>query len=219
MSLQAELEQMRAAALERLPEEARAIMDKATTDLTASGIAEKAVKEGGSLPDLTLPNALGEPVRLHDLLAGGPLIINFYRGGWCPYCNLELRAYQQALPEINAAGGQLVAVSPELPDLSLSAQEKNELTFEVLSDTQQKLAEALGIVFELPAPLKALYEKFGNKLDEKNGEAGYRLPIPATYVVARDGTILKAHVDTDYRFRLDPSDAVAALKSDGEKAA
>jgi peroxiredoxin len=152
-------------------------------------------------------------VTFSSLLGHGPVLINFYRGGWCPYCNLELKAYQDELETIRSLGAELVAISPETPNRAEATAAKNEISYPVLTDPQNRLAEALGIVFTLPPELASLYETFGNNLPEAHGEAGWRLPIPATYVVGEDGAILYAHVARDYRTRAEPEDVIAALKA------
>ena len=180
--------------------------------LRKSGIVERALGTGAKFPDLTLTNAVGGQSRIYDKLASGPLVVTFYRGGWCPYCNLELRAYQGALADIRALGADLVAISPEAPDNTLSTAEKNELTFEILSDVNGALEDALGIRFDLADPIVALYKRFGQDLPTRNADGRWSLPIPATYVLDRDGTIALAFVEPDYRKRLEPADAIAALQ-------
>lgn len=189
------------------------MMRRAAAELEARGIGNDALKAGDTLPAAVLTSATGQDVNIADLLAKGPLIINFYRGGWCPYCNLELKAYQDILDEIEAVGGQLVAVSPEKPDGSLTTIEKNGLRFPVLTDNGNAFARSLGITFELPPELQALSLKMGNDLSARNPGAGWSLPIPAVYVVGRDGTIVLAHVERDYTTRLEPAEALAALRS------
>ncbi|MCA3260530.1 MAG: AhpC/TSA family protein [Telmatospirillum sp.] len=179
--------------------------------LRGSGIVAKARTEGAAFPQLALPDQLGRPVDLGMLADERPLVIVFYRGGWCPYCNLELRAYQQKLAEIHAAGARLVAVTPETPDNALSTVEKNDLDFDVLSDVQGALADALGIRFRLSPEIEALYRKFGHDLPTHNGDGEWSLPIPATYVVERGGRIAYVHVDPDYRKRAEPAAVLAAL--------
>ena len=213
MSLQQILADVAAQGAKRMPAEAIATMEKATAEYRAAGIGKGALGVGDTLPDATLTDATGTPATLSSLLANGPLILNFYRGGWCPYCNFEMKAYQDLLPEITAAGATLVAVTPEKPDNALSTAEKNALTYPVLSDTGNTFAKALGIVFELQGDLKNLYEGFGLDLPNLNAESGWTLPIPAVYVVGRDGKILFADIDLDYRRRAEPSEAVAALKA------
>jgi len=212
MSLQILLEEFSAKAQKAIPPEALAVMEAAARELDEVGIGSNALKEGDLCPAADLYDGTGAQVALKDLLSRGPLILVFYRGGWCPYCNLELRAYQDLLGDIEAAGGRLVAVSPETPAELLSTAEKNELGFEVLSDKGNQLAADLGLAFDLPEMLRPLYLKFGNDLTVRNNQAPWKLPIPATYVVGQDGRIALAHVDRDYRQRLEPQAALEVLR-------
>ncbi len=180
--------------------------------LLASGMIEHALKAGAPFPDLALSDASGQRLRIYDLLAKGPAIITFYRGGWCPYCSLELRAYQHALAEIQAAGGQLIAISPETPEHSADTAQSNALGFTLLSDAGGQLAAALGIRFEMAAPIIRLYQQFGHDLPQHNGDGKWSLPIPASYVLDRAGLIRLAFVDPDYRQRLEPAEAIKALQ-------
>lgn len=211
MNLTTELNQFRDGFLAQVPEEISAVMSKATDDLINTRLAEQSLKVGDRFPEFTLPNAVGESVTLSELLKDGAVVISFYRGGWCPYCNLELKALQRALPEITAKGAKLITISPETPDNSLSTREKNELNFEVLSDLQNKLAKQLGIVFTLPANLRPIYQNFGIDIAAHNGDATFELPLPATYVVAQDGTIAYRFADADYTKRAEPQSIIAAL--------
>jgi peroxiredoxin len=188
------------------------MMEAATANLKASGIEQTALATGASAPDLSLPDAKGNPVRLSDLWKQGPVVIAFYRGGWCPYCNLELRAWQQQLPALQAAGASLVAISPQSPDNSLSTAEKNALAFTVLSDSLLAAAEAFGVAFELPAELVALYSGVGNDLPTINGNGKWVLPVPATFVIDRNGRIVYAHVEADYRERAEPINVIKLLQ-------
>src|SRR6266576_3000717 len=184
---------------EIIPKPAIRIMDGETARLAASNLASRALKVGDSAPDFKLPDVHGELVQLHSLLRGGPVVVVFYRGGWCPYCNLHLRGFQRRLAQIRELGGQVVAISPQLPDNSLSTQEKNELAFPVLSDVGNKVARRFGIVFELRDDLVELYRNFGHALEEANGNSGKReLPFPGTFLIDGNGTIRLAHVDVDY---------------------
>jgi peroxiredoxin len=188
-------------------------MQEATTALEQSRILEKILTLGDTIPYFSLPNATGEIVNMRELLAQGPVVIAFYRGGWCPYCNLELRALQQALASIQGTGATLVAISPETPDNSLTTQEKNELEFQVLSDRDNQVAREFGLVFRLPASLLPIYEDFGIDLIAHNGNNHFELPIPATYVVRQDGTVKYAFANVDYTKRAEPSEIVNALQA------
>lgn len=219
MSLENELAEMRASAIKRIPADKFAVMQANVAQLRESGITKTMLKKGDKAPAIKLGNAKGETVDVTALLKQGPVVINFYRGGWCPYCNLELRAFQKLLPEIAASGAQLIAISPEKPDASLSTAEKNELTFEVLSDVGQQVGRAFGLVFNLSDELKAIYTQFGNDLSVVNNTPDeWALPVPATYVIGQDGTILFAHADVDYQYRAEPQEMLAVLKAAAQAA-
>ncbi|MEM1292467.1 MAG: peroxiredoxin-like family protein [Cyanobacteria bacterium P01_H01_bin.162] len=212
MSLTQDLAQFAAKMKDQLPADAQVAMAKAGNEIAQLGIEDQSLKVGDAIPLVTLPNALGKSVAVPDLLKAGPVVIAFYRGGWCPYCNMELRALQQALPAIKAQGAQLVAIAPETPDNSLSTQEKNDLSFEVLSDVGNQVARAFGLVFTLPEYLRPLYQSFGIDLAAYNGDSSFELPVPATYVIDTTGTIVRAFVNVDYTQREDPENIVAALQ-------
>ena len=189
-----------------------ATMQGGVAEVRATGIEATALGVGATAPDFTLPNVDGSSVRLYDLLGrGAVVVVVFYRGAWCPYCNLQLRAYQQLLPELRAYGASLVAISPQLPDGSLSTQQKGSLEFPVLSDVGLDVAKAFGVAYDVPPAVQTMSLGFGNDLAVKNGTGGWMLPIPATYVIARDGRIALAHVDADYTVRLEPDAVLAAL--------
>ncbi|NJN21141.1 MAG: AhpC/TSA family protein [Leptolyngbya sp. RL_3_1] len=212
MSLTQDLADFKAQFRQNVPADTQSIMAQAGEAIAALGLEAQSLQLGDTLPAITLPNATGEAISLDDRLRQGPLVIAFYRGGWCPYCNLELRALQQALPQIQALGAQLVAITPETPDNSLSTQEKNELTFEVLSDRGNQVARQLGLVFTLPETLRPLYANFGIDLPATNGDDTFELPVPATYVIGAEGKVIHRFVNTDYTQREDPERIVAILQ-------
>lgn len=212
-TLTQQLADYKAGFIKRVAPERVAMMESATADLRASGIEASALQVGDPAPDITLPDALGQPVRLADLWQSGPLVVIFYRGGWCPYCNLELRAWQQHLPTLATHGARLVAVSPQTPDNSLSTAEKNELAFPVLSDSGLQAAHGFGIAFQMPQSLIDLYSQVGNDLPVLNGNGQWVLPLPATYVIGRDGRIAFAHIEADYRERAEPEDVLKGLRA------
>jgi peroxiredoxin len=211
MNLTQELNIFKAEFVANLPESIKAEMVQATTDLINTKIAEQSLSRGQKVPNFALLNAVGKEITLDSLLARGTLVIAFYRGGWCPYCNLELRALQQALPEIEAKGATLIAISPETPDSSLTTQEKNELSFEVLSDRGNLLAKQFGLVFTLPESLRPIYSNFGIDIPAHNGDATFELPLPATYLVATDGTVVYSFAHGDYTQRLNPAEIIEQL--------
>lgn len=197
---------------QRVPAERVGMMETATAQLRATGIESTALCVGAELPALTLPDATGKPINLKALNASGPLVIVFYRGGWCPYCSLELREWQRLLPALQALGGTLVGISPQTPDNSLSTSEKNALAFPVLSDSSLVAAKAFGIAFTLSPELVDLYAKAGNDLPTLNGNSQWVLPVPATFVIDRGGVITFAHVESDYRLRAEPQEVLDGLR-------
>lgn len=190
----------------------KAIMAKATEALVKSGQAERAVHQGQKAPDFTLPDAKGHPIRLSDLLKKGPVVLTFYRGGWCPFCNRQLASYQSHLSEIHALGAELVAVSPQLPDFTATTAEKDHLAFPVLSDAGNTVARSYGLVFRVPDEVIPIYRKFGVDLEQRNGDASHELPMPGTYIIGRDGLIRLSYVQADYAKRLPVEDLLAGLK-------
>lgn len=212
--LQSELDAFRAGWESRVGESIARLIAGDIDDLRATGILDRTAKSGDAFPIVrTLVDARGNAFDLAAALDDKPAILTFYRGGWCPYCNLELRAYQRRLETIEALGATLIAVSPERQDESLSTAEKNDLRFAVLSDVGGALAAALGIRFTLSDAVRPFYEKAGHALPERNGDGEWALPMPATFVVERGGRIAAAFIEPDYRQRTDPDEAIAVLRA------
>ena len=191
-----------------VPAEMVAFFNKEIEALARTGIDANALREGTIAPDFTLPNVDGQPVILADLLRQGPVVLTFYRGEWCPYCNLTLRAYQAALPQIRELGATLVAVSPQTPDNSLTTVEKKELTFPVLSDAGNAVARRYGLVYGVSEALRT----GGADLPSYNGDEAWELPMPGTFVIAQDGTIRLAFASADWTRRLEPGTILDALR-------
>jgi peroxiredoxin len=213
MKLEQELSNYRAE-FERIAPAGRvALYSSKVEELRASFPLGDALSVGDEAPDFALPGPAGQLISLTDVLRTGPAIVTFYRGGWCPYCNIQLRAYQRALPAIAELGGQIIAISPQLPDSSLSVAEKNALEFHVLSDAHNAVARSFGLVYALAEELRAALRSNDKALPGINGDASWELPLPATFVVAQDRRVALAYVDVDYRNRLAPEDIVAALRS------
>ncbi|MBI1395964.1 MAG: redoxin domain-containing protein [Betaproteobacteria bacterium] len=210
MTLAEELEAQRAASLRNAPALAP-LIDRLIADLRRHGTGDDVPRAGDPAPDFVLPDAHGNDVQLSTRLASGPVILVFYRGGWCPYCNLELRAYQRELGAISARGASLLAVSPQTPDSSLDTSTNNELGFDVLSDVGSGVAMRYGLAFTLPDYLRDVYRARNLALPDYNGTDDWILPVAATFVIARDGRIALAHAELDYRTRLEPAAAIAAL--------
>jgi peroxiredoxin len=187
------------------------IMHRATAELIASGQALGAKKAGDKAPEFTLDDPDGNPVSSAQLLAQGPLVISFYRGVWCPYCNLELQALQEALPQIEARGARVVAISPQTAPNSRKSQRNNGLAFPILSDEKSRVAAEFGLRFSLPDYLVALYKGFKNDLPAFNDDPAWVLPMPARYVIGGDGIVAYAEVNPDYTQRPDPSELLPVL--------
>jgi len=187
------------------------VMHRATAELIASGQTDRALKAGAKAPPFTLNDAEGKPVSSRDLLAKGPLVVSFYRGVWCPYCNLELQALEAARPDIQARGASLVAISPQTAPNSRKSQRDNKLSFPILSDAGSDVAASFGIRFALPDDLVELYKSFRNDLPAFNNDPSWVLPMPARYVIGTDGVIAYAEVNPDYTRRPDPSELLPIL--------
>ncbi|WP_397452979.1 peroxiredoxin-like family protein [Pseudomonas sp. NA-150] len=194
------------------PAEVHVIMKRATAELIASGQAERALKVGDKAPAFTLDDPDGKPVSSAELLAKGPLVISFYRGVWCPYCNMELQALEEALPTFRELGANLVAISPQISVNSRKSVRQNNLSFPILSDTLSDVAAAFGLRFTLPDYLVELYKGFGNDLPAFNNNPEWVLPMPARFVIGQDGVITYAEVNADYTLRPDPSELLPALR-------
>jgi peroxiredoxin len=208
-------EQLRAtaeASKAQTPAEPQAVMDKAMQTIKDSGMVGKALKKGDTMPDFTLPGADGKPVSSKQLREKNNLIVTFYRGGWCPFCSLQLRDLQKHLLDIQMAGGHVVAISPQTPDGSLSTTQKQGLGFDVLSDSGNKTAKTFGVSYQLPPDLVALYKQFGLDLAQINGSKEWELPLAATYVVNKKGKVVYAFVDADYTKRAETLDVIQAVK-------
>ena len=173
--------------------------------------ASKALKVGDKAPQFTLKNALGKKVKLSTLLKNGNVVLTWYRGGWCPYCNRALQGWQEALPEIKAQGATFIALTPELPDYSLSTKEKHQLTFEILTDLNNEVANRYGLVFTLDENTAVRYEK-GFGLSAYNGNHLNQLPMPATYIINQKGVIIYAFVNADYTQRANNEEVIKKLK-------
>lgn len=196
-----------------LPDDVKQTVSSHVAKYLASDFGDHAKTRSDKAPDFRLPNVRGGKLALSEILREGAVVLSFYRGGWCPYCNLKLKALAQALPKMKELGARLVGVSPELPDNSLNTVEKLALPFDVLSDVGNVVARTYGVVMRVPEPLRPYYQQWGIDLPKANGDDSFELPIPATYVIDRHGIIRAAHVDRDYTKRMEPADIISALKS------
>jgi peroxiredoxin len=213
MTLENDLARQRRAAWEARSPEERVARAEAVGDVERTGLARDALGVGEVIPRFVLPDAGGRRVDIADLLAAGPVVVSFYRGSWCPYCNLELRALQARLSELTGLGARLVAISPELPDRSLSLRERYELAFPVLSDQGNTVARKFRLVHRIAPEIVGYQLRNGNDVAEFNGAAEPEVPLPATYVADRDGVIRYAHVSADYTRRAEPEEILAATRA------
>jgi peroxiredoxin len=187
-------------------------MHRATKELVASGAAQRALKAGDQAPLFTLKDPEGNSVSAASLLAQGPLVVSFYRGVWCPYCNMELQALEAARTEFERLGATLVAISPQTSVNSRKSVRQNNLSFPILSDTHNDVAGAFGLKFALPDYLIELYKSLKNELPAFNGDPSWTLPMPGRFVIAPDRTIVYAEVNPDYTVRPEPEAMLPVLK-------
>ena len=184
--------------------------DRLVRGLIERGAGSGALKAGDRIPEFMLPTADGRLMRSSDLV-GDPLVINFYRGMWCPYCSAELNALANAAPDLRAAGANVVAITPETGGAALKTKKERDLEFEILCDVDNGVAMEFGLMFRIPDDIQPHYAKFNVKLPLIYGNDSWMLPIPATYVVAKDGTIAFAYVNPEYRARFDPDDLLGIV--------
>ena len=214
MSLKAQIDAYNVQKDAKLPADVLALMNTTNEELIAQHIKDNALQIGQKVENFSLTNHNGENIELADLLKKGPVIISFYRGGWCPYCNLELKALNNYLPQFKTQSAQLVAISPQLPDETLSTAQKNDLEFDVLCDVSNKVAEQFGLLFTLDERIQALYTQFGIDFEHYYGDKSFKLPLPATYVINQEGVITYAFLSEDYTLRAEPIDVMTALESE-----
>ena len=221
MSLKEKLEALRTEKEEGriFPPDVVALMHKSTADLIATDQAERALKAGDRAPSFVLPDANGATVSSQELLAKGPLVLTFYRGVWCPYCNLDLQAIEEVAPRIRALGASLAAVSQQTAPNSRKSQVDNKLSFPILADKGGETAAAFGIRFRLPDDLAELYKRLKVDLATINGEPSWTLPMPARYVIGQNGVIAYAEVNPDYMRRPEPEELLPALERLHQQAA
>ncbi len=192
--------------------EIKAAYDEFLQRLDQAQVAAEALRPGAAMPPFLLPNAEGELVDTADLLRRGPLVVTFFRGNWCPYCVATLNALEAALPALRDAGGTLVALTPETGGLALSMKTSHGLTYEVLVDVDLAVAMQFGVVFRTPPRYAALLSRLGFDLAARSGNAGWLLPIPATFLVGQDGVVRRSWVNIDFTIRAEPTEVVAAVR-------
>ncbi|SIQ32447.1 peroxiredoxin-like family protein [Maribacter ulvicola] len=196
----------------KFTKEKKQIYAEGISSVSGSGVLENALNKGQKTPNFTLKNALGKWVLLYDELKNGPVVLTWYRGGWCPYCNITLHYLQEKLPQIQKAGATLIALTPELPDNSLSTSEKNNLEFTVLSDVGNVVGKKFGVVYTLTDDVASMYEA-GFGLSEVNGDHHNELPLAATYVIDTNAVVQFAFLNADYTERAEVSEIVSVLNT------
>lgn len=192
--------------------EMRGAYDEFLHRLDAGQVAAHAVKPGDRMPPFLLPTAEGRLVDSGELLQAGPLVVTFFRGGWCPYCSKTLEALQAVLPELQAAGGTLVAMTPETGGRALAMKRERGLGYEVLVDVDLAVAMAFGIVFRTPPLYAELLRKRGIDLAERSGNPAWWLPVPAAFLVGADGIVARSWVNIDFTVRAEPTEIIEALR-------
>ncbi|HMF91178.1 MAG TPA: peroxiredoxin-like family protein [Candidatus Angelobacter sp.] len=206
MPLAQQLEELTAKLRSMVPAERLATIDRAVEELKASGLAERALKAGDRAPSFELPDGDGMMWRSEDLLRRGPLVIVFYRGRWCAYCNTQLAALQQIHSQLSAGGASLVAISPQTQKHSYMTRDMHKLRFPVLSDSENRVGGKFGLVYRISPEMQRLYEGIMTKLPGYNGDSSWELPMPATFAVRPDGSISFARVNADWRERPEPAE-------------
>jgi len=211
MSLEDLLSEYKRGSRQGLAEEKRRVLEEHVRQLQLSGIASTVLKVGSKAPNFALLDHRGDEWELAAALACGPVVLKFYRGTWCPYCNIELRAYQLKLTEIRQRGAAFVAISPEKPDFSQAFIAKEQIEFPVLTDSMNVVAQQFGLVFVVDEALQQLMREFGNSLPEKNGDFSWTLPLPGTFVISSGGRIEYSFAEPDFTIRADPGEVLAVL--------
>lgn len=209
--LQARLDSITANTRELVQPERLAITDTAVQDLFATGIEDRVLQPGAQAPSFALEDVRKKVVRSEDLLALGPVVVTFFRGRWCPYCMTELEAWQAAYPQLRERGALLVAISPQLVRQNDFTVQRHNLTFPVLADPGSTVAEKFGITYTVPEPMQRHYRSILVNIPFINGDQTWKLPLPATFVVRQDGTIVFSQAFADHRVRPDPTEVLEAL--------
>ena len=210
-TLSSQLEEKASQSRNRMPAPMLDTFKKGIESVRATGVEKNAKQVGDAAVDAQLAGWDGNSVTLSELWKKGPVVLMWYRGGWCPYCSIQLRAMQQSLDQLEGAGATLVVLTPELPEKAKATAEANDLSMVALHDKDNAVAKKYGIVFKLPEAIVPAYRD-RIKLPEFNGNDDMELPLAATYVINQDGKITYAFLDADYKKRAEPSDVVSAVK-------
>ena len=213
MTLTKQLKQLRDATMMRMPPAIIKTFENSLKAIERDQIKEKALPMGAVLPDFLLTDVNGNDFQLADVHHADFLVLNFYRGGWCPYCNMELREYERLKAGFSAVGANLIAISAEVPPLAAKTAQSNAITFPVLTDKDAQFMKKLGIVFSLDENSQKSYEGFGIDFTKIHGNTHFELPVPAVYVIDRNSTVVFTHFEADYTTRIEPIDVLEAMKN------
>ncbi len=213
MTLQEELQQMKDATMERMPQSVVQVLENSIISIEKQQLKQRALQKGNYIEDLLLTTVDGKESLLSSFIKGDFLILNFYRGGWCPYCNMELRAYEELHSEFNKLNIDIIGVSSELPSFAKETSNKNAINFPLVVDINAHLMKKIGVVFQLDEAAKREYENFGLDLSKFHGNTNDELPVPAVYVIDKTMKVVFTHFEEDYMTRLEPSILLENLKS------
>ncbi|MGL5254374.1 MAG: peroxiredoxin-like family protein [Brevinema sp.] len=212
MNVQEELQKVRDASGANMSSDVKNVVTSFSKQLEIDQVGKDALRKGDRFPQFALKDIFGQTVETDQLLKKGKLVVMFYRGGWCPYCNIELRGYQEIYSKIKEKGAELIALSPEQTDLGTALQKKHQLTFPIVWDKDNAVARKLGLVFKMSPELVDIYKnKFNIDVQASQGNDKFELPIPATYIIDQNGTISLDFVNLDYTQRFIPKDVLNFL--------
>lgn len=217
MNLTNELNKLKEDSFNQMPKEVGDELKRGVEEVIESHLKDNALNVGDKIPLFELPSVNGEKKSIKDIFKKDYLVINFYRGGWCPFCSMELRAYERIKDELNNIGADLVAISPEQPDSANRTSKDNVLTFDILSDENALVMKEFGIVFSLNEGVKKLYDGFGIDLWKYNGNDSNELPVPGVYIINKEYEIIYRYLEEDYTKRFEPSEIIEILNSKRHK--
>ncbi len=211
LTLQEQLDNLRHQIAGQYTPEMLELLTRGNHEILTLYLEDKALKAGEKAPDATFFDQNLKKVFTEDILKDKHLIISFFRGTWCPYCNLELIALNQVYDQIKARGGELISVSPELLKYSQESIKTNQFQYKILYDANNSGATKFGLVFELPLSLREIYMQYSLDLKKRNGDDSWILPMPATFIISKDGIIRKTFVNADYTKRMEPAEILTVL--------
>lgn len=213
MTLQEQLKQMRDATMNRMPQNIIQVFKDSINEIKENKLKENTLQIGNIIPDTPLHSIHNEVTLLSNIDYTNFLILNFYRGGWCPYCNMELREYEKLRKDFNLEGTDIIGISAERVELAKQTHSKNSLSLPIFTDVDAKLMKAIGIVFQLDEASKKEYKNFGMDLTKIHGNNNYELPVPAIYVINKKREIVYTHFEEDYMTRLEPKELLSIIKT------